>query len=350
MRVGFLLGSGNPVFGGVERHIIQLANGLIAAGHSAFVVMGAACPVDRVHGLDTSVEKVRVPDPDGASLPAFVGAAALAVRQRHPDILHSHLTYGLAAGVAAHSLTGAPLVHTEHFLVRRAEDRGLRGSLGAFLRGRCDALICVSEIVALHCPVAGHRPVRRVIYNGTTPVPNPGPRRPPTRMLYVGRLERDKRVEIALEIVRALRQEGYTLDVVGQGGMAARLRARARDLVGSGTVRFHGWQDDVHPFLAEAGALLQPAREGLGYAALEAAAHGVPVVAPVASGAAEVVGRTRYGALVEDDDRVDAWVAAVASLSRLPAEPQPLPSVFHSDYMVAATLALFGSLRTGYVA
>jgi glycosyltransferase involved in cell wall biosynthesis len=345
MRVALLLGSGNPSFGGVERHVIQLANGLIEGGHEAVVVMGHPCPVDAEHGLRTEAEQARVPVPDGRSFPRFARAALAEVRRRRPDVVHAHLTYALATGLLARARYRVPLVHTEHFLVRKSGDRGWRGLLGAALRGRADALIFVSRIVERECRVAGARPTRHVIYNGTIAPPRPACRRPSNRLLYVGRLEPDKRVEVILDVVRALHTEGYSADIVGTGSLQTRLQQSVADLVAAGAVRFHGWQQHVAPFLATAGALLQPAREGLGYAAIEAIAHGVPVLAPADSGAAEIIRLTGEGVVIDEDRRLDAWVAAARHLSALPDAAVELPGVFHLSHMLQATMAVYEGLR-----
>lgn len=340
MKVALLVGSGNPAFGGVERHLVGLANGLVERGHRAAVLMGQPCPIDAAHRLSSEVEVLRLPVPDGRSFPAFAAAALRRLGRLRVDLVHTHLTYGLAAGVLARGWLRLPLVHTEHFLVRKSGDEGLRGGVGAALRGRADAVICVSRAVEAACRVAGTRPVRRVIYNGTEPGPVDTVRPASRRLLYVGRLEADKRVDVLLELVAALGDEGYGLDLVGTGRAEADLRLRASGLLEGGRVAFHGWQADVTPFLDAALALLLPAREGLPYAAIEAAARGLPVVAPADSGAAEVVEATGQGGLVTGSG-AQAWAAAVRGLPPGPRPVRPLPEVFTRAHMVAATEGLY---------
>lgn len=344
MRVALLVGSGNPAFGGVERHVIQLAAGLVMARHQACVVMGYPVPVDVAHGLPPSVDQIRVPVPDGRSFPSFAGAILRHVRAWRPTVLHSHLTYGLAAGAMLRGAVRAPLVHTEHFAVRRSRDDGLRGYVGAALRGRADALICVSRAVSAGCRVGGGRPCRHIIYNGTS-VPHDQVRvHGARRLLYVGRLEPDKRVELAIEVARALRADGYILDVVGAGSLAGRLRESAADLVAAGIVRFHGWQSDVAPFFRGGGVLLQPAVEGLGYASLEAIAYGLSVVAPASSGAAEAIALSGSGLAVADGAPVRVWAAAVREVVARPPVANPLPEAFRVEHMLGATLSVYEGL------
>lgn len=335
-----LLGSGNPAFGGVERHLVGLANGLGARGHAVAVLQGQPCPVDAAHGLSAAVETVRLHVPDGRSFPAFAAAALRWLGRNRVELLHSHLTYGLAAGVLAQGWHRVPLVHTEHFLVRKSGDEGLRGGVGAALRGRADAVICVSRAVEAACRVRGAGPLRRVVYNGTEPGPVGRVRSASRRLLYLGRLEADKGVDVLPDLAAALEGEGYGLDLVGAGSAEPDLRVRAAALLERGTVAFHGWQADATPFLDAALALLLPAREGLPYAALEAAARGLPVVAPADSGAAEVVETTGQGVLVSGLG-VEAWAAAVRELPAAPLPVPALPPAFSREHMVAATEGVY---------
>lgn len=337
------MGSGNPAFGGVERHVTQLANGLADAGHAVSLFMGWPCPIDEAHGLDLKVDVRRLPTPDGRGFPRFAGAVLRGVRRLRPCIVHTHLTYGLAAGIWTRMLTGVPVVHTEHFLVRKSEDRGLRGRLGAFLRGRAQSLICVSRMVSEHCVAVGGNPERRVIYSGVDPVVPAPTWRPSRRLLYLGRLEPDKQVGVLVDAMHDLCADAFVLDIVGTGSEEAHLRERAGDLVSRGIVRFHGWRADVGSYLEGAGALLLPAREALGYAALEATAYGVPVIAPVASGASEVVERTGRGVLVTDDGQPRAWAAAVRSAAAEAVTVAALPSVFERGEMIGNTLEVYQS-------
>lgn len=335
-----LVGSGNPAFGGVERHLVGLANGLVARGHAVAVLMGEPCPIDGAHGLSPGVETARLPVPDGRSFPAFAAAGLRWLGRNRVELLHSHLTYGLAAGVLAQGWHRVPLVHTEHFLVRKSGDEGLRGGVGAALRGRADAVICVSRAVEAACRVRRAGILRRVVYNGTEPGPVGRVRPASRRLLYLGRLEADKGVDALLDVAAALEGEGYGLDLVGAGSAEPALRRRAGPLVERGTIAFHGWQADATPFLDAALALLLPAREGLPYAALEAAARGLPVVAPADSGAAEVVQAMGQGALVVGAG-LEAWAAAVRGLPAAPVPVAPLPAAFTREHMVAATEGVY---------
>jgi glycosyltransferase involved in cell wall biosynthesis len=104
----------------------------------------------------------------------------------------------------------------------------------------------------------------------------------------VGRLERRKGVDLALEALARVPEA--TLDIVGDGCERAALERMARALGVAGRVRFHGHLDDTREVLAGADAALSSSREeGLGIALLEAMAMERPVVALPVGGVPEFV-------------------------------------------------------------
>lgn len=105
-----------------------------------------------------------------------------------------------------------------------------------------------------------------------------GPSRHP-RLLWIGRMVRTKRPEDALSAYALIRQHfpSASLDMVGSGYLLPQLAA-----LGSPGVAIHGRVSEgaKRALLARADALLLPGtREGWGIVAMEAAAHGIPVVA-----------------------------------------------------------------------
>lgn len=150
--------------------------------------------------------------------------------------------------------------------------------------------------------------------------------RVPRRLAFVGRLSYEKGPDLLLDAWTSTRRAGWTLDVVGDGPLAASLRARheSRD-----DVRFHGWldQDGVRRIVEGARAIVVPSRwyEGLPMTVVEAYASGRPVVAPDHGGFRETVeqGLTGWRFTPGDPDELrraldhvvlasdDAWRATV---------------------------------------
>jgi glycosyltransferase involved in cell wall biosynthesis len=150
-----------------------------------------------------------------------------------------------------------------------------------------------------------HPPVRTSFF---TPAP-----RPRRGLLAVGRLVRHKRFELLVEAARHLDDE---LVVAGGGALLPELRRRAPS-----NVRFAGFVDDEELLELYRGsrAFVCPSVEEFGIVMAEAQACGVPVIAPRAGGALDVVRDGETGILV---DRLDgrSLAEAVRALDSRPPD------------------------------
>lgn len=156
-----------------------------------------------------------------------------------------------------------------------------------------------------------------VIPNGVRVPPKGGARRSARRGLraaFIGRLVDHKRVDVLLEAVAGT--EGVAFDVVGDGPERERLEARARRLELQKRVKFTGVlsHEEVLERLLRADALLLVSdHEGLPHVAIEALACGVPLIASLAGGTAEVL-RDRENGLALQEASVDAVSEALERL------------------------------------
>ena len=104
------------------------------------------------------------------------------------------------------------------------------------------------------------------------------------------------------------------LVIFGDGYLNNQLRAQAATLGLGGVVQFAGFRDDLDDFVACFDLLAHPAlAEGLGVAALKAAAAGIPVVGFDAGGLNEAVVHGKTGVLVPKED-VDELQDAIATM------------------------------------
>src|SRR5262249_29305093 len=110
-------------------------------------------------------------------------------------------------------------------------------------------------------------------------------------LVCVGRLSREKRPDVAIETLRAVRAAGVSarLWMVGDGPRRAALEAHAHDLPVVVTGHVHD-RRELAALLARADVALAPCPyETFGLAALEALASGTPVVAPDRGAVPEIV-------------------------------------------------------------
>ncbi len=143
----------------------------------------------------------------------------------------------------------------------------------------------------------------------------------PVRLLFVGRVVRQKGLDVLLAALARLPQEAdWTLTVVGDGPLRPVLAAEAARLGVARRIEFAGWtsREAMPGLYREADAFVFPSRdEGMPNALLEAMASGLPAVATAISGNQELILHGETGFLVPPEDAQ----ALAEVLSRLLADP-----------------------------
>jgi glycosyltransferase involved in cell wall biosynthesis len=136
-------------------------------------------------------------------------------------------------------------------------------------------------------------------------------------LLLVGRLVSRKGVDVALDALRQLRDQGrrHTLTICGDGPEREDLEEKARRLELEDAVRFDGWTSPktLAARYRQAAVTLVPSRkEPFGIVALESIASRCPVVASNVDGLPEAVGDC--GLLVQPEDPEALADAAIRGL------------------------------------
>lgn len=330
-----------PDVNGAARFAQRLAGGLAGRGHEVHVLAPSALgPASGATGGDgVTVHRVashRYPlHPDfRVCLPWQAGpATARLVHDVGPDVVHvqAHFVVGRGAALAA-ARTGVPLVATNHFMpenlfgharvpaaLRRMAARWAWRDL-ARVFGRADAVTAPTQrAVDLLVDAAGladAEPISCGIdadrYAGGTEADVP-------TVLFVGRLDEEKRVDELIRAVAAL--PGVRLEVVGDGSRRAAWTALADALGLAGRVRFHGFvdEDELVAAYQRCSVFAMPGVAELqSLATLEAMSAGKPVVAADAMALPHLVRPGRNGWLFAPGD-VAGLTAALGSLLADPA-------------------------------
>ena len=249
------------------------------------------------------------------------------MREHRPDIIHAHSTF---AGLVVRMFygwnrTNRAIVYCPHGWVfhttTRPAHRLMLEAAEWLLSPLCDAVVAISRYEAKEGARIGIAASRiRVIHNGLAKAPPAAANcvwdDPRLRVLFVGRLDRQKGFDIACEALRGLEATAH-MRAVGE----AIHGQRARPLSVPSNVELLGWRgaDEIAGLLEKADVVVMPSRwEGFGLVAAEAMRAGKPVLATSVGGLPEVVEDGVTGIIVPPENPV-AIRDAIRGLDRAKA-------------------------------
>ena len=313
MKVLHVTDSYLPTLGGIELHVHDLADRQRAAGHEVVVA-------------------TRTPPADAApeeGVRRVTGGRRSWLADEAPDVVHAHVSIisPFALSVARRAaLLGVPTVVTVHSIWTRVGPlpqvtRDLWG-----MRRWNLVWTAVSERAA--------QPVRDLLGVPVHVVPNavdllawsPAADAPPVGSPHVLSVMRLTSVKRALPLARILRRAAdaadFTATVVGDGPERPAMQRYLRRHGLADRVRLTGAlpQSEIRRLLEETSVFVAPAhRESFGIAALEARAHGLPVIASARSGVETFIQHGRDGLLGRDDTELADHLVTLLNDSRLRA-------------------------------
>lgn len=318
-----------PAVGGIE----ALASGLVSSWSRARPrVLTRTAPGSRSFDRENEVEirrTTRLPGGIGNRLSLLwlnVAGLAQALRFRPAVVLNLHIVTSPAAW-AARRLMGVPYVQYGH-----GKEIAARPRLARFAFGNAAAAVVVSahtERLVAACGASGGRLSR--IPPGVTIRSSPEKRDQPRDgrpiVVTVARLDdRHKGHDVMVRAIRAVRARfpDVLWVVVGDGSLRSAYEQMVRDEGLDGSVLFCGALSDAErdEWFERAAVFAMPSRippdgggEGFGIVYLEAAAHGLPVVAGNAGGAVDAVEDGETGILVDPTDHLEVAEAIMQLLS-----------------------------------
>ncbi len=123
------------------------------------------------------------------------------------------------------------------------------------------------------------------------------------RFLFIGRVMKEKGVDELFEVAKKIKKEysNVFFDIVGP--MEDNYKERIDKLVKNGIIEYHGYQEDVKPFIQRCHCFVLPSyHEGMANTLLEAGAMGRPLMTSRIHGCMEAVEDEKNGYLVKAKD------------------------------------------------
>lgn len=273
--------------GGIAQHVSTLVERLRDRGHDVRVISAENLPILRKKGLRN---------------PSFAVFASLRSFLRKFDVVHAHnvpsaIPMRLARGKRVLTIHG---VYSEN--VEMIHGR-LVARIGRYLERKAiewaDVLTVVSESAAQHYRSLGFKPVHIPNAIDLKDVPESGKRLYDRQVVYVGRLSKEKGVDV---LIRAFRGVEGDLLIIGKGPQERELREMAKGVENVHFIGFKPRQEALR-YIKGSDLLVNPSRsEGLSTAILEGMACKVPVIATSVGGNVELIRDGVTGILVPPND------------------------------------------------
>ena len=260
-----------------------------------------------------------------AGLLRLAAATGSAVRAWQPDLIHAHSTFaGGVVRLMSCLRPMPPIVYCPHGWVfdvaKKPSAVALTKAIERWLSHRARRIVAISHAEHVAGQRAGIRADKLVLVSNGIGAVGPGQRADwndtRLKLLFVGRLDRQKGVDVLLEAVRPL-GEHVSVRIVGDPVVSGEPGLAASNRMPH--VEFLGWQDKlgVAAQLNACDLVVMPSRwEGFGLVAIEAMRAGKPVIASAIGGLPEIVVDGVTGRLVTPGDAA----ALAAALSSIDAE------------------------------
>lgn len=311
MRSMHVIGSREE--GGAERFYLRLMRALVASGEDVLCVLRPSSVLMERLPEGVQVETVRMRSVFDPFARARISSLA---RAFDAQVVQTYL--GRATRLTRLSSKSSKIIHVA-WIAGRYELKGYR---------HADAWIASTDAISQYLIDGGMPPERvfqiRNLVGDPAFVPNNeravlrdelGLKESDTLLVCVGRLHRDRGVDIALDALARLPDKVHDSEVhllvVGDGPQRVALQQQAVQLGIAGRVHWLIGPANPHPYASLADLLLYPSRDAaLGTAVLEGWSYGLIAVATKTAGPNESVRDGETGVLSAVDD-VNAFAAAI---------------------------------------
>jgi glycosyltransferase involved in cell wall biosynthesis len=319
------VGSGLFDWGGIERYVAYLTQGLIERGHAVCVTCPQGTPLDQ----RVSTTKACISIRRQVQITAFAQYLRF-FREHKFDVVHVHFNPDFyAAALAARLARQGPVILTRHVALPWSPVK-VRRYTRLF-----DHIIPVSHAVERKLAESGVPASQMTVAKAGSPPLEPTLDRAAARAELglapgefsvgsFGRLVPEKGIAHLIEATRNLPAH-VRFDVFGEGPQRRALESQAATLGVTDKVRFRGFVSEVANAMLAVDCVAIPSTwdEAFPYAALEAMSVARPIVASRSGGLPEIVEEGRTGLLVEKGN-AEQLATAIRSLADSPDAAQAM--------------------------
>ena len=288
-------------FGGIESHVLHLAQALQADQHPVQVIFLKKYTIK--HPLATELSKAGIPY---IKLQHTFSGLRNLIKYSPPALMHTH---GYKAGIIGRImgfLHSVPVVSSFHAGETKQGKLALYDLIDRYSSFLSKQRIAVSE------PIARSVPYKTTVLNNFLSNSNYSISLG-QKVAFVGRLSYEKGADRILTLAKNMPQTHF--DIYGDGPERQMLQHAATD-----NVTFHG-QQDMSLQWQDIGVLLMPSRfEGLPMAAIEAMARGIPVISFNVGSLNKLISNENNGWLIPEQRVLLFQNALLAYLHQLPKQ------------------------------
>ena len=229
------------------------------------------------------------------------------IKKIKPDVVHTAAAEANFHGIIAAKLAGVKTIIGEEIGIPNHSTAAIK--IFGLVYKLANKIICVSRSVKDHLTKIGEMPSHKgeVIYNPVSIPPQfPQQESDKFKIVYVGRLESVKNVDLLIKALSNIEENRVILTIVGDGRERTNLEMLSKKLNQESRITFAGFSTEPSKFLSSADLFVLPSiSEGFGIAAVEAMFLKVPVLCSSVGGVPEFVNDTSNGWLFDPKNQND---------------------------------------------
>lgn len=315
MKILYILPNLNV--GGVSRIVNDLATGMVAKGHEVVILTLNA--QDTAVAVDQRVKILQAKITNKFDLLKGIAFIRKVINFEKPDIVHSHTVYAhLFTRAASIFSKKTKYIASEHGTMNPKLSKAIGFTLMKSTNFLSHLITNVSQKSVESYIECGIVKNMTCIYNGVdfNKFETKNEINEVRKILYVGRISKEKNLNLLIDILAELNDSKYICDIVGDGDQLSSIRDYCRTKEISNQVNFLGKRLDVPKIMKDYDILfLTSFTEGLPTVLIEAISAKILVMSTDCGGVKEILGEFDF--LVAKNNNKEDFIKKFYALKEL---------------------------------